>query len=475
MKKLILMFPNQKWQKDDENTRWFLNPSTLALLAAMVRDVVDVKIVDANFSNLSVEDFKQLLRDYRPDFVGISAMASEYADILDVAAKAVKEVNGEIIVIAGGVHVTIHHEYVMKNQDIDYAVKGEGEYVLKGLLEHLLGRADLPDTGIIYRHGGQVIVQPQAYVQDLTILPWPAYDLYDFKSYFNSVARFGPNRPPAIPSIRIVTVRGCPFKCSFCQVHMTTGRNVRTRDPQDVVAELAYVKEAYGIKSVIFEDDNLLSAKGGAYAKELLQLMIDRKLNLKWIATGLALFLLTDDILDLMVRSGCTGVNIAIESGNERVLKEIVHKPIKSLSEVPTMIEKVKSYGMHCIANFIIGFPGETWSEIRETISFAENCGADYIKLFFAVPLFGTELYRIATKSGALAAGDDELPVIDWRHSQLSSTEWTSKDLAILRAYEWDRINFKPEKIKKVSEIWGMTEEEINVMRKRTRDSICLQ
>jgi radical SAM superfamily enzyme YgiQ (UPF0313 family) len=135
------------------------------------------------------------------------------------------------------------------------------------------------------------------------------------------------------------------------------------------------------------------------------------------------------------------------------------------------MISKIMKRGMYCIANFIIGFPGETWDEIRETVAFAENCGADYVKFFVAVPLYGTKLYNTAVAMGAIRS-NEEYPKTDWRHSQISSEEWTSEDISILRAYEWDRINFKPEKIDAVSDLWGIGKEEINNIRKVTRNGL---
>ena len=108
-RRLLLTYPNQRWQKDDANTVWDMNPTTLCLLAAMVSDLVDVKIVDAQFYGMTQEAFIKEIEDYRPDFVGISVMSSEYRDILDIAAEIVKSVDKNIVVIAGGVHVKKVH------------------------------------------------------------------------------------------------------------------------------------------------------------------------------------------------------------------------------------------------------------------------------------------------------------------------------------------------------------------------------
>lgn len=461
-----------RWQKEDIVTLWNLDPTTLCLLASMVKDFVDIKIIDAQFYNLTQDEFKRQITNYHPDYVGLSLLTSEYEDALTIAAKLVKEVDDGIIIIAGGVHITTMHEHVMAScYDIDYCVLGEGEYVLRALLQHLLGNGSLPETGLAFRRSGELIIQPKALVDDLTKLPWPSFELVDLPSYIQQPQRsFTSNQPPAYPYIRMVTTRGCPFGCTFCQVENIAGRRVRTRDPEDVVNELAFLKEKYGIRSIVFDEDNILLGEND-YAKRLFRAMIKRKLDLKWIASAFALFLITDELLDLMKQSGCVGINVAIESGNKRVLQEIVRKPIKNLDAIPGIIEKVKAHGIYCIANFIVGFPGETWDEIRETVAFAEHCGADYVKIYAAVPLYNTKLYHIARDNGFLLCNDN-VPKVDWRYGQISSNEWTSKDISILRVYEWDRINFAPHKIKKFLEISGATTEELNVVRKNTRDSL---
>jgi radical SAM superfamily enzyme YgiQ (UPF0313 family) len=295
--------------------------------------------------------------------------------------------------------------------------------------------------------------------------------MIDMNPYFNRGARFGPNSPPEFPYIKMVVTRGCPFGCTFCQVDLISGKKVRSRNPEDVVSEMLYLKEKYGIRSIVFEDDNMLMAENKEFARSLFSLMIKKQLKLKWTGIAFAIFLLDDDILDLMKDSGCIGINVAIESGSERVLKQLVKKPIKSLKKVPDIIQKIKARGIYCIVNFIIGFPGESWDEIRQTIDFAEKCGADYVKFFVAVPLYGTKLHKIAQETGTLA-NNDEFPVTDWRYSQIKSDEWNEKDISILRAYEWDRINFSSDRINRVAEIWGVSIDELNKIRQRTRENM---
>ena len=98
-------------------------------------------------------------------------------------------------------------------------------------------------------------------------------------------------------------------------------------------------------------------------------------------------------------------------------MKEVVHKPV-ILADIPAKIKKVQDRGLFVLANFIVGYPGETWDEIQDTIRFAEHCGADYIKLFVAVPLKNTKMWDQAVHLGVLDKDENDISV-DWRLANL--------------------------------------------------------
>ena len=431
-KTLVLAYPNQKWAKFDFQTNWNLNPSLLCLLGAMVEDEVRVEIIDAQFYDLSIEEFLDRVESANPDYIGLSILSTEYKETLHSITEPLKKRLPSTILIAGGVHVTMEYMDVMSDPNVDFAVRGDGEYVLRDLLRFLDGRGPRPDTGLVYRESGEIKILPQAYIEDLDALPMPNYDLVNMKDYVVVGPRIGPLRPPEIPYVRIIITRGCPVGCSFCQVESISGKKVRAPSARKVVDELIYHRDNFGIKSFMLDDDNIVIKK--KFFKEILREMIERKLNLKFIVDAFAIFALDDEMLDLMVGAGCIGINVAIESGNQRVMNDIVLKPIK-LDSVPPLIKKIRERGLFVISNFIIGFPGETWHEIRETISFAENCGADYVKFFVAVPLKGTKLWDTANAMGAIGRDTEEFRV-DWRFSQITSDEWSSEDVSVLRAFE---------------------------------------
>ena len=473
MNTLVLAYPNQAWLKDDFQTNWNLNPSTLCLLGAMVEDSVDVEIVDAQFYDMGIDEFVESVVEKSPKYIGISVLSTEYKEVLHIAAASLKERMPDLVVIAGGVHVTIEYLDVMSDQNIDYAVVGDGEYVLRDLIQCLEGgEGNFPSTGLVYRDNENLVVQERSVIEDLDSLPMPNYELVCMEDYVSTGPRTGPQSPPELPYARLVITRGCPVGCSFCQVEAISGKRVRSPSAKKVVDELILLRDRYGVKSFLIDDDNIVIKK--VFFKEVLREIIQRDLGLSFIIGAFAIFKLDDEMLDLMVEAGCVGINVAIESGNQRVMDKIVLKPVK-LETVPPLIQKVHDAGLWVIANFIIGFPGESWDEIRETIDFAEKCGADYVKFFIAVPLKGTKMWDMASDTGTILHAEGS-GVVDWRFSQITSDEWTSDDISILRAYEWDRINFaSPEKLKAMSKLWKIGEVELNALRKKTRDAVTSQ
>ncbi len=130
---------------------------------------------------------------------------------------------------------------------------------------------------------------------------------------------------------------------------------------------------------------------------------------------------------------------------------------------------------MDLVANWIVGFPTETWAEIRQTFAFAEELKTDYSKFFIATPLEGTILNDMVVENNLMADGADtsgRMQDLNWSTGKILSDEWTVDDLTILRAYEWERINFAPEKREKLSRMLGVSLEELDKLRQNTFSSV---
>jgi len=264
---------------------------------------------------------------------------------------------------------------------------------------------------------------------------------------------------------RIQTSRGCPFGCVFCQVESIAGKQFRPRSPGKIINEISWLKKKYAIQSLIFEDDNLYTQP--SRTKQIFTMMIEQDLVMPWSSISTAIFKVDRELLNLMRKSGCEYINIAIESGNKRVLKEVVGKPL-DLDHAKKMVVHARKLGIYVAANFIIGFPTETWDEILDTIKFAEEINVNYAKIFAAMPLPHTRLWDLCVEQQAFKPGFDT-EKLRWSTGQLETKHFHPRDLTILRAYEWDRINFTdPQKRKMTADRTQITEDELLAVRRDT-------
>jgi radical SAM superfamily enzyme YgiQ (UPF0313 family) len=471
--RLVLAVPNFRWCEGDDRFFWHMIPYNLCLLAAMVEDLCEVSIIDAYTENMDKETFFKKIEEIRPDVVGLTVLIDQCAPAGFLAAKLIKDVSKEIKVIVGGVFATVNPDLVIADGNIDFAVIGEGEYVLRDLMGYFSGTGSLPEKGICFRNGGSIENRGRAdLIENLDALPRPAYHLIDYPKYTQMVNRKSVDSPTKLPYARVLTSRGCPFHCVFCQVEKISGSKFRPRSAEHVLNEIAWLKEKYDIQSVLFDDDNLFRDRQRAV--DLFRGMIKRGLAMPWKTIATAVFYLDEELVDLMRESGCQYIDVAIESGSKRVLKEIIHKPL-DLDQAKRMVDYARKKGIYVAANFIVGFPTETWDEIRQTLDFAEVINADYVKLFGAIPLRHTRLWELCEKEGIFKNNRD-ITQSSWNVGQIETEHFRKDDLTILRAYEWDRINFTdPEKRRRTAEMLHVNEEELYHIRRDTLEKAVKQ
>ena len=477
VKKVVLVQPNIKWIDWNWKTSWDLHPYNLCLLAAVLRDDYEVTVVDAYINEYSPEKFKQVIQELKPDIVGLTILTNEYLESVHIGAALVKEVDPEITTVIGGVYATVSYKAIHKDTNFDYICIGEGEHIFPQFLSYVKGEGPFPPMGFLGRKDGECTdpdrLMRAPFIQDLDSLPFPAWDMVDYKRYIHDVGKVTVDHPYNYPYTRLMTSRGCPIGCSFCEVELISGGPFRYRSVDNVIAELKWLKEEYGITSFMMDDDNFFINRKRVI--EFCRRLIDENIDLEWKAHAVAVFHMSDEVIELMAQSGCSSVALAIESGNERVLKEIIHKPVK-LDRARKFCQKIKDEGMDLVANFIVGFPTETWEEIRQTFKFGEELPLDYAKFFIAQPLEGTPLYDMTIESNTLASYADDtgqMTDMNWSTSSILSDEWTMEDLTILRAYEWERINFAtPEKRQKLAKMMNITMEQLEKLRKDTFKSV---
>jgi len=224
----------------------------------------------------------------------------------------------------------------------------------------------------------------------------------------------------------IVTSRGCPARCTFCSAYRVWGRKYRTRSPENVISEMKQIKEKYGIEELMFEDDNL--TMNPIRAERIFDLMIQEKLNFVWdTPNGVAVFALNERLIDKMKESGCYTLNLALESGSQYVLDNIIKKPVR-LDKAKTLAKYAKSIGLNVGLYLIMGLPGETELQIAESFKLAKELEIYSPFISIATPYPGTELYEICKKNNYLKS-DFSLDDLFIKSYSISTPAWDGEKL----------------------------------------------
>lgn len=417
-------------------------PLGLAYIAAVLQVAGhDVRILDSVVEGYSTEipsqgDLKiyglrneeiiKRIKDFGPQVIGISCVFSTLHNIVIALSTSIKEAFPEIKIVLGGTHATVFAEELIVNPAVDFIIKGEGEYAMAGLLDYLSGRISLEEVdNLVWKHGGLIKSNPQKFIQDIDKLPFPARHLLNMAAYKKIGLLQGLTRP-GVSATTVITSRGCPASCIFCSIHSVWGHKFRAHSADYVLNELEYLKDGFGIKHVLFEDDNLTYDK--RRAESIFSGIIKRKFEFTWTApNGIAVWCLDEVLLKLIKNSGCSNLFLAIESGDPETLKNIIHKPL-SLEKTTEVIEICYRLGIRTQAFFVVGLPGETMSSMHKSMAFAKRLNVDRISIAIATPYPGTKLYDICKENGYLNKNFNVTKLIT-RTGQIHTSEFCAFDV----------------------------------------------
>lgn len=335
--KVLLINPPQTFYSGSEPPAGNLPIGLMYIAAVLQKNDYKVEILDAfmadstfqkNGATISVgmpsERIRQEISTRKPDIVGIAGPFTCQIENTLKISNLTKEVNAEILTVVGGPHVTlVPKEFLKEAKSVDVAVMGEGEYAMLDIAEVFEGKKQFSAIpGIAYRQNGKVRVnQPRPFIENLDLLPYPAYDLVDMEEYLNP-KKIG-YRSFRDHAISMITSRGCPFNCCFCAVHLHMGREFRAHSAQYVLAHIEYVVDKFKVKNIFFEDDNLTLdlARFAAICDGI----IERKIKIGWeTPNGVRADCLTMPLLKKMKQSGCQSVFVGVESGEQQILDKLL-------------------------------------------------------------------------------------------------------------------------------------------------------
>lgn len=429
--KVLLVTPNLKGIKDGLNR--IQPPLGLMLIAqTLIDDGHQVKIhdfalegwdnrVDIDVKNKLVligqkdEEIAKVISDYNPDMLGISVLFQNLIESAQHIAKITKQFNKNIHVFIGGncisnAVIDYKHAIADKNSNLpdfisylddpnfDCAIAGEGEQAAKTFVNKFINNEDFSETpGLVKKIGHKkYIIKDPTKIHFMDVLPRPARHLVPMEKYFD-IGAFHSSKSKSNRVLNVMCSRGCPEKCTFCTTPAMWGQLTRWRSIPHIMDEIKNAVRDYNIGEIQFDDDTLTVNKKMLFAlcKELEQI------GVPWCTpngTKVNYHLREQyDMYKAMYDSGCYQLTLACESGVQRVLDDIVKKNLP-LETIKPAIEKAKRAGLLVHTFWILGYPGETFKEMQETIDFAMSSGADSFTFSVLTPLSGTPIYRKVLK-----------------------------------------------------------------------------
>src|SRR3989344_1722948 len=302
----------------------------------------------------------------KADAVGISVTTPTFATVRAIA-NAIKQ-ETDIPIIVGGAHATIDPKGCL--EFADYAVCGEAEYTFPKLIENL---------------------------DELPFPDWSGFPLEKYGSVLRTSGR----------SLPIVTSRGCPYNCIYCFKGLF-GRRFRARSPENVIAELKYLKENFQIKEFQIADDAFATNPNRAI--EICRKIAENGLGMPWsLPNGIRVGSITDELACWMKRSGLQYAGLGIESGNQRILNRIDKQ--QTLEQVRKGVALLKKHKITTVGFFMFGLPEDTEETMRDTVEFAKSLDLDYYSISMTTPYPGTRLYDelLSGKGSLLTKTPEEL------------------------------------------------------------------
>ncbi len=342
-----------------------------------------VDLIDAIALALSKEEVQTRIRDFAPDMVGVTAMTPTIRGALEAAQLAKDE--GAMTVV-GGVHMSIFPHETLRYPQVDFGIVGEGEHTIVELCDALERDGTFSSIpGVCYKKpDGEIVVGLPRIVDDVSSLPWPAYHLLPMERYSSIIGQS--------PVTTMMGSRGCPYKCGFC-FKTPSDKKYRTRDVTQIVDEIEFVIDRYGVREVMFYDDIMPPKYAAALSREI----IDRNVKIKW-QTPQRVNLVDPELLELMAQAGCHILRYGVEQGDPEMMRYVEKKT--HLPQVKSAFDWAKNAGIDTFAYFIIGYINETEKTMRATIDLAKELDPRYVMFTKAVPLPNTPLMFEAVKQG---------------------------------------------------------------------------
>lgn len=372
-----------------ERGREFRQKLGLLCVAAYLEHANGIRpeIVDCLADQLDGDGLVSRLSDHEPTIVGLSVLTFNLLDCID-AAVAIKSRFPEVVICFGGFHPTIYPSETLRIPIVDFIVHGEGEEAFSELVATLgrLPRAGKERDAALEKVEGigwkdSVFRFPRLNsarkAPKFDQLPMPAHHLIDLEKYSVVLADSR--------SASIQTSRGCPSKCTFCDIRLT---KYRYRSAASVLAEMTYLK-GRGVEEIFIVDDTFTINRKRVL--ELCREIVASRLKIRFKISS-RIDRVDGEMLEALKEAGCYRIHYGIESGSQRLL-DYLEKGI-TVQQIRDVVRMTKEKGIEVFAYMMIGIPTETREEWMQSISLIRDLKPTLVQYSVCTPFPKTELYR---------------------------------------------------------------------------------
>lgn len=416
---IVFFYPNA--------SRYVGTPLGVSSLSSIVQERGhSCSIFDATFYDdaLLGNEFVQYIRNNRCDVLLVHCTSTDWWLVKLLLNYIYYELgaNDRPLTIVGGQHPTIVPEEVLNEPGIDIIVLGEGELVLREILDCIHQGNDLSPIRNCWvkNNNHKVRNSVRELVDDLDSLPYPKWDLFDGK-HRKQYAQDGIDT--GVRPINIETSRGCPYSCTFCMnshyrnLYRGLGTYCRAKSARRIVSETCLAKETLGINYIQFVDDNFLVFRERL---EELATLYPAEVGLPFSVQASA-DKIDESSVSQLKNMGADMLALGVESGNESYRAKILGKKVTD-KQILNAINLAKENDIGTMAYYMVGLPFETSEDIEKTIAFNNLAQPDICIVSSFFPFPGTPLYREAIDKQLISETDfgDFFHVSMWRQDELS-------------------------------------------------------
>ncbi len=334
------------------------------------------------------------------DYVGISSLFSpSYNNFLDCGLVS-KALYPNALILGGGNIPTNSYEAIYTGpaaNAFDALCYGEGEKPLLNLLtssnpkEYLENSEQWVTKSKVVESTKQLILKHD-FIENLDEIPFFDYDLCDFEKHASNQVTSSFHSVNNKRGFHIMTSRGCPYLCTFCASHKTHGRKMRYHSLQRVEEDLTRLTKEYDAGTLVFQDDHLMADKDRVY--QILKIVGELGVESLY-QNGLTLYALDMNMLKAFYEAGVRHLVLPVESGSEKVLKDLMHKPLKlRISE--RVAKDCRELGIYTNTNILIGMPGETKQDLEDGRLNLRNIATNWFNIACASPIVGSDMHELA-------------------------------------------------------------------------------